>query len=89
LRRGIRTRKTKKNALRKKEGAVLSVVKFSTIITLNKSNWQTKVGKNILSKIEKEGMDFRFSTERKSPNIMRVIIQKHKIIFVTRDTRNG
>jgi len=74
--------------LREKEDAVLSVVEFTAIVTLNKANRQSKVCENIIAKIKKEAMNIRFSTKRKSPNVMRVIIHNHKIIFITRNTRN-
>jgi len=74
--------------LREKEGAVLGVIKFTTVITLNKLNWQAKVCDYILSKVEKDCRYFRFSAKRKGPSIVRIIIQDHKIIFITRNTRD-
>ena len=44
LRRCIGTRKTKKYAVRKKESAIVSFIKFTSIVTLNKVYWKTKVG---------------------------------------------
>jgi hypothetical protein len=57
LGRGIWTRKIKKYAMREKEGAIASVVKFTTIVTLNKSNEKTEVRDNILTKVEKYSVD--------------------------------
>lgn len=53
LRRGIGTRKTKKNAMLKEEGAVFSIIKFTTVITLYEANREKEVDKNISLKIEK------------------------------------
>jgi hypothetical protein len=68
--------------------AVGYVVKFFSVVTLYKSNGQTKVSLDILTKIKKYVVHFGFSTERKRPNIMRLTIQDNKIIFVAQNTRN-
>jgi hypothetical protein len=68
-------------------GAVGYIVKFFSVVTLYKLNGQTKLSLYILTKIKKYVMHFGFSTKRKCPNIIRVIIQDNKIIFVARNTR--
>jgi hypothetical protein len=70
------------------KGVVGYVVKFFSVVTLYKSNEQTKVSLDVFTKIKKYVVHFGFSTERKCPNIMRVIIQDKKIIFVSQNTRN-
>ena len=53
LRGCIGARKAKEDAVREKESAIASIVKLTSIVALNKAYWKTKVGENILSKIEK------------------------------------
>jgi hypothetical protein len=77
LRRSIRTRKTKKYAMRKKEVAVWSVFKFTAIVTLNKTNRNTKMRKYVLAQISKNSVYIRLGTKRECPDIMRIIIQKY------------
>jgi hypothetical protein len=88
LGRRIQTRKTKNYAVRKKEVAVLSVVKFTAIVTLNKTNSKTEVRKYILAKASKDSVYIRLGMKRECPDIMRIIIQNYSIIFITRDTWN-
>ena len=88
LRGCIGARKAKEYAVRKKESAIASIIKFTSIVTLNKAYGKTKVGENILTKIEKNWVYIGLGSERKGPNIMGIIIKNYKIVFVTRNTRN-
>ena len=60
-------RKTKMNALFKKEGASNIVVEFMTIVALNKLYTPIEMSKHIAMKVAQTGEGFRFQFERKSP----------------------
>jgi hypothetical protein len=67
----------KKYAMRKKEVAVLSGVKFTAIVTLNKTNRKTKGRKYVLAKKSKNSVYIKLGTKRKCPDIMKIIIQNY------------
>jgi hypothetical protein len=60
-------RKTKMNALFKEEGASGVVVKFTTIVTLNKLYTAIEMTKHKAMKVAESGEGFRFQFEGKSP----------------------
>ena len=53
LRRGIGTGETQENSILKKEISIFKVVKFTTIIALNKSYRKEKVDRDITLKVKK------------------------------------
>ena len=70
------------------EGAYGDVVKLFAIICLKYMDGAAELGGDISEKGGESGGNIGFAAERKSPHKMRVIIQYHKIISVTRITRN-
>ena len=74
LRRSVGTRKTEKNAMVKKEGAIFNIIEFTTIITLDEANREKEVYRDVSLKIEKEGVNVGFVAERKSSdNVCKII----------------
>ena len=88
LRGCVWARKSKKGANRKEDIAITSIIKFSTIVTLNESYWKAEVHKSVLAKIEKNCVSVGFGTKRKSTEVMGIIIKNNEIIFKARDTRD-
>jgi hypothetical protein len=78
--------KMKKNTMGEKENFIGSIIKFVTIITLNKSHKKTTVHESILLKVCKDCVNIQLGTERKGPNIVQIIINNNKMIFETRNT---
>jgi len=76
------------NTLRKEKQAGCIVVKFTTIITLNKLHTTVEVSKNIAMKIAQGIERVGFKSERESPQIVSKIIQTHEIVFRSRDAHN-
>ena len=53
---------------------ICKIVKFTTIITLNKFNWEKEMSGDISLKAKKKVVNIRFIAKRKSPNKMSEII---------------
>jgi hypothetical protein len=64
----------------RKEGANCGVVEFFPVVSLKSMYEATELGRNIGVKRSESGSNVRLFAERKSPNKMRVIIKKNKII---------
>ena len=64
----VGTRKTKKNAVVKKEGTIFNIIKFTIIITLYETNREEEVHRDVSLKIEKENVNIGFVAERKGPD---------------------
>lgn len=88
LRRGVWAGKSKDNAMLEKQVAIASVVKFSAIVTLKKSNGCGEMGRDKLLKLHKNAMNIRFGLKRKRPHVVSEIINHNQIIFVSRHTEN-
>jgi hypothetical protein len=72
----------------KKECAVFNIVKFTSIITLNKNEWgERTVQKHIVENLEKL-YEYRICYVKEKSNKVSKIIKSNKIIFETRNTRN-
>ena len=74
LGRCVGTGKTQEDAVLEEEIAVLKVIKFFTVVTLDESNWEKEVGGYITLKIKKNCVDVGFVAERKSPSKVGEII---------------
>ena len=74
--------------MREKEISIGIVVKFSSIVTLNKPNRKIEVCMHILLKVKKNCVNIGFGTQRKIPYVVKIIIKNNNIVFKTRDTRN-
>ena len=70
-----------------KEVSIGKIVKFFTIVTLDKSNGKAKMSGNVALKIEENSVHIRFVSKWESPNIMSEIIQYDKVIFEARYTQ--
>jgi hypothetical protein len=64
----------------RKEGANCDVVEFFPVLSLKSMYGVTELGGNVGVKRSESVSDVRLFAERKSPNKMRVIIKKNKII---------
>ena len=83
LRRGIRTRHTQLNTSREEEGTGGGVIELTPVVTLDGLNGEVKPSGHPGKEVEgREGL--RLGAQRKSPRIMREIINHHQIVFITR-----
>jgi hypothetical protein len=64
----------------RKKGVNYDVVKFFPVISLKSMYGAAELGGDIGTKHGESGSDVRLFAKRKSPNKMRVIIKKNKII---------
>jgi hypothetical protein len=74
--------------VREKEGTGGGVIKLTTIVTLDSLNGEAELCGHPSEEVKERGKSDRLRTQRKSPRIMRKIIDHHKIILVTRNTDN-
>ena len=89
LGRGVRTRETESNAVRREELTKAGGKKFTAIVTLQTLHKHMKLSKNKRKETLQSGTCVEFSTKRKGPRVMSIIIQNNKIIFVARKLRIG
>src|SRR4029078_5580277 len=85
LRRGIRTRHTKLNTPREEEGTGGGVIELSPVVTLDGLNGEAELSGHPDKKVEEGGEGLRLGAQRKSPRVMRKIINHHQIVFITRN----
>lgn len=71
---GVWACEAKKSAMFSEEGAICSVVEFSSIVSLEGFNGGRKLGANISIERHKKIMNFRLLANRKRPSKMRKII---------------
>ena len=67
-------------AVRREEVTNSRVVKLFTVISLKCEDGTTELSGDIGVKTRKSGEDVGLATKRKSPHIMRKIIQNHQIV---------
>jgi hypothetical protein len=72
----------------KKESMSGGIVKFTTIVALEALNGSAELGGNKREKARNSAERVGFEAERKSPQVMRTIIENGKVIFEAGDTRN-
>ena len=74
LRRGIRTRHTQLNTLREEEGMGGGVIKLTPVVALDGLNGDAELSGHPGKEVEKGGEGLRLGAQRKSPRVMRKII---------------
>jgi hypothetical protein len=74
--------------VREEEVAGGGVIKLATIVTLDGLDGEAELCRHPRKEVEERGKRIRLRTERKSPRIMRKIINNHKIVLITRNTEN-
>lgn len=87
LGRGVRTGETWKNDVGEKEGSILVVGKFTSVVALNVFDGEREVCVNVSVKVQKKLRNISFGLKRKCPDIMGKIIQDNKVKLQARNTR--
>jgi len=85
LRGGIGTRHTQLDTTRKEERAGGIVIKLTPVVTLDGLNGEAELSGHLGKKVGQRGERLRFEAQRKSPRIMREIIQHHQIVLIARN----
>jgi hypothetical protein len=88
LRGGVWARHAELNTVREEEISGGGVIKLATIVTLDGLDGETELSRHPSKEVEERGKRIRLRTKRKSPRIMRKIINNHKIVLITRNTDN-
>ena len=84
LGRGIRTRHTQLNTPREEERTGGGVVELTPVVTLDGLNGEAELSGHPGKEVEEGGKGLRLGAQRKSPRLMREIINHHQIVFITR-----
>jgi hypothetical protein len=74
--------------VREEESSGGGVIKLATIVTLDGLDGEAELCGHPRKEVEERGKRIRLRTERKSPRIMRKIINNHKIVLIARNTDN-
>jgi len=88
LRRGVRARHAKMDALREEEVAGTRVVKLFPVVTLDSLDMGTELGGGMGDEVSERAESVRFKMQRKCPQVVSAIIKNDQIIFVTRNANN-
>ena len=88
LSQGVRARGEEEGATcsEKRSGGIVD--KLCAVICLKAANRQAKRCVGVRNKVDNMSMNLRFVPERERPTIMSKIIDYHKIIFKTRNTKH-
>ena len=89
LRRGIRIRHAQLNTPRKEERAGGGVVELTPIVTLDGPNGEAELSGHPGEEVEEGGKGLRLGAQRKSPRVMREIINHHQIVFIAKKLSTG
>ena len=65
------------------------VVEFTAIVTLDAFNGTAKLRRDISKEMRKSSKSVRFKSKRKHPSEVGAVIKNYKIVFITRNARNG
>jgi hypothetical protein len=84
LRRGIRTRHTQLNTSRQEEGPGGGVIELPPVVTLDGLNCEAELSGHPGKEVEEGGEGLRLGAQRKSPRVIRKIINNDQIVFITR-----
>jgi hypothetical protein len=84
LRRGIRTRHTKLNTPREEEETRGGVIELTLVVALDGLNGEAELSGHLDKEVEEGGEGLRLGVQRKSPRVMRKIINHHQIVFIAR-----
>jgi hypothetical protein len=88
LLRSVRARETQTNAMGGEKRTRSVIIKLTPIVGLETQDGTTELSANKRMKRRKRWKHIRLATQRKSPRIMRVIIQYNKIVLKSRNTLN-
>src|SRR6185436_1464509 len=72
------------NTPREKEGTGGGVIELPPVVTLDGLNGEAELSGHPGKEVEKGGEGLRLGAQRKSPRVMRKIINHHQIVFITR-----
>ena len=84
LRRGIRTRHTQLNTPKEEEKTEGGVIELTPVVTLDGLNGEAELSRHPDKEVE-GGKSLRLGAQRKSPRVMREIINHHQIVFIIRN----
>ena len=87
LGRGVRTRHAELNTPREKERARGVVIELTPVVTLDGLDGEAELSGHPGEEVEEGGERLRLGAQRKSPRVVREIINHHKIVFITRNAR--
>jgi hypothetical protein len=82
------TRSARQYATASQEGSRGVVDELGAIICLKTAYRTTELCVSISDKLDKMIMHFRLMTKRVRPTVMSIIINEHKVEFITRNTRD-
>src|SRR6185312_11949900 len=86
LGRGIRTRHTQLNTPREEERTGGGVVELTLVVTLDGLNGEAELSGHPGKEVEEGGESLRHGAQRKSPRVVREVIDYHQIILIARST---
>ena len=61
------------------------VVELTPVVTLDDFNGEAELSGHLDKEVEEGGKVLRLGAQRKSPRVMREIINHHQIVFITRN----
>ena len=87
LRRGIRTRHTQLDTPREEERTGGGVVDLTPVVTLDGLNGEAELSGHPGEEVEEGGKGLRLGAQRKSPRVVREIIDHHQIVLIARKAK--
>ena len=85
LRRSIRTRHAQVDTAGEKEGTGSVVIKLTAVVTLDGLDGEAELSSDPGKEMEEGGERVRLCTQRKSPRVMREVINNRQIVLITRN----
>ena len=83
----MRARHAELNTSREKERSRGVVIELTPVVTLDGLDGESELSGHPGKEVEEGGERLRLGAQRKSPRVVREIINHHKIILVTRNAR--
>ena len=77
------------DAVAREESGDRGVDELGSIVGLHSNYGKVELGVDVGDEVEDSGGGVRFMAERKRPHKMRVFIDNNKVVFKTRNTKNG
>ena len=71
-----------------REGTGGGVIELTTVVTLDGLNGEAELSGHPGKEVDKGGEGLRLGAQRKSPRVMRTIINHHQIVFITRNAKH-
>jgi hypothetical protein len=88
LGRSVGTIHAELNTPREKEGARGVVIELTPVVALDSLDGDTELSGHPGKEVEKGGKSLGLGTQRKSPRVVREIIDHYQIILIARNARN-